>query len=130
MSDNVEIKVSKELIEPVIAAKVQTAIVEALGDKRGVIERMVAEALQAKVKNSQYGYDTVPWIDRVCKDLIQESAKVAIRKWADEQQEKIVAEFVRQLSTKGTARSVVKAMTTGLAEAVACKWRFSVDFPQ
>lgn len=125
-----EVKVGDDLITPIIEAKVQAAIVESLGQERGLIERVVAEALTRKVEAEKYSSKRVPWIELVCHKVIREAAEQAIQTWAASHKEAIAEEFVRQLSTKKVSSQVVKAMIAGMAGVAGSKWHFQVELPQ
>lgn len=126
----IDIAAGDDLIMPIIQQKVQVAIVEALGNERGIIERVVAEAITRKVEKSKYSSVHVPWIDKVCSDVIREAASEAIKEWANSHKQSIADEFLRQLKTKKTSSSVVRAMIDGLVGAVDSKWKFSVELPE
>lgn len=129
--DGVDIKIGDELIRPVIEAKIQAAIIEALSDEKGLIERVVTSALTEKVKTSDsYSSERIPWIEKLCREIVQDSAKEAIRQWAESKKEAITAEFLRQLSTQRTSKAVVSSMIDGLVRASENHWRFKVDFPE
>lgn len=126
----VDIKVSQDLIAPIIEAKVQAAIIEALGDERDLIERVVTAALTKKVETDRYSSKTIPWIEKVCNEVVRAAAEQAIKTWAGSQQDRIAEEFVRQLSQQRTSKSVVRAMIDGLADASKSRWKFSVELPE
>ena len=125
----VGVTVSENLILPILEAKVQAAIIEALGDERSLIERVVTAALTKKIKPDQYSHKEVPWIEHVCQNVIQAAARDAIEQWAGSQKEAITQEFLRQLKTRKTSSSVVGAMIEGLNAAASHKWKFSVELP-
>ena len=129
-TDQVEIRIGQDLIAPIIEAKIQAAIIEALGDERGLIERVVAEAVTRKVPEAEYSSRKVPWIEHVCQTVIRGAAETAIRQWAESQQQRIADEFLRQLQQKTTSRSVVKAMIEGMVDASKSQWKFSVQLPK
>ena len=130
MSD-VDIKVSKDVIKGIIEAKVQTAITEAMSSERGVVERLVAATLDQKVdtKGQRSTYrdeNKQTYLEYLCRDVLQEGAKEAIKLWAEERKEVLMGEFLRQLQTKQTSNLLVKACVEGITEAVSSHWRFSV----
>lgn len=126
----VGITVSDDLVAPIIEAKVQAAIIEALGDERSLVERVVAEALTRKIEPERYSSKKVPWIEHVCQKVIREAAEQAIQEWAASHKEVIAAEFLKQLQSKKVASGVVKTMIDGMASVAGCKWKFSIDMPE
>ena len=126
MKDNVEIKVGNDLIGPIVEAKIQAAIVEALSTETGLVERVVAAKLTSKVRHPNH-YEDVTFLDLVCEKVIGEAVEQAIREWASSHKEKLVAELTRQLSTKKHGSRVVSAMLDGFVEATQSNWRLKVE---
>ena len=126
----VDIKIGEDLIGPIIKAKIETAIVEAMSDERGVIERVVAEAISKKVEKRKYSSQQITWIEKLCHETIRGAAHDAITEWAETKKEAITKEFLRQLSTKKTSAAVVKAMISGLTACSESEWKFSVDIKE
>lgn len=125
----IDIKVSKELVGPIIEAKIQAAIVGELSNAGDLVGKVVAQALSQKVKASDHSYNKITFIEKVCKDTIRAAAEQAVKEWASEHQAQITAEFLRQLKQPTTARKVVRAMVGGMAEVAGSKWKFSVKLP-
>lgn len=133
--DQVDIKVSPDLVRAIIETKVQAAITEALTSERGVVERVVAAALQTKVDNdgkrSAYSSENkFTYLDYLCRKILRSAAEAAVERWAAERKEVLEAEFLRQLQTKKTSSQLVRACVDGLTTAVKHKWTFMVEFPR
>ena len=107
-ADQVDIKVSPDLIRGIIETKVQAAITDALLPEGEVVTKLVAAALtqkvsaQGKVTGRDYE-DKYTYLDYLCRDVIQKAAAAAIANWAKERHTVIEAEFRRQLQTKKTS---------------------------
>ena len=134
MTDQIDIKVSEDLVKGILESKVQAAITEALSKDQGIVESVVHAALSCKVnadgKRSTYDSENkFTYLDALCKKTIQAAAESAIKKWAEERQKSLEAEFLKQLQTKKTSSMIVKACVSGLVEATKSKWNFSVNFP-
>lgn len=132
-ADQVDIKVSEDLIRGIIETKVQAAITEALSSERGVVERVVAAALDTKVnekgERSRYdGDNKFTYLDSLCRRVIRAAAESAIQKWAAEQQAMLEAQFRRQLQTRKVSNRLVRACVDGLTDATEAQWRFKVEF--
>jgi len=133
-TDQVDVKISEDLVRGIIETKVQAAITEALSPQKGIVERVVGAALSMKVddtgKRSSYASDNkLTYLEVLCRKVVQAAAESAIEKWAAERQAVLEAEFLRQLQTKKTSSQLVRACVDGLADAVHSRWRFSVCFP-
>lgn len=134
-SDQVDIKISEDLVRSIIEAKVHTAITEALSDKKGVVERVVSAALSRKVnskgqKPDSYDRDPLTYMEYLCRKLISRATETAIEKWVESRHAVLEAEFLRQLQTKKTSSAMVRACVDGFQEAAKQSWRFQVVFPK
>jgi len=130
----VDIKISDDLIRPIIEAKVQAAIVEALSGDSGLVGKTISNALTMKVdsngKVSDYTCSNkYTYLDYLCKSIIIEAADKAVRRWVEMRKPELEEEFLRQIQTKKTSKMLVRACVDGLANATKNKWRFSVVFP-
>ena len=130
--DQVDIKVSPDLIQGIVERKVQTAITEALSNEKCLVERVVTAALEMKVRQdgkvSRYSSDNkFTYLEALCNQLIRDAAKTAIKEWAEGRKQELKAEFLRQLQTKKTSKILVRACVDGIVNAVGNKWMFSVN---
>ena len=125
--DTATVNIPNDVLEPIISAKIHTAIIEALGDEKGVIERIVSDLLTRQIKPDQYSSKSVPWIEHTCLKVLRAAAEQAIQEWAASKQDELAAEFVRQLQQKTNAKRVVRAMIDGMAEVAGSRWNFSVE---
>lgn len=133
-SDQVDIEISEDLVRSIIEAKVHTAIVESLASEKGVVERVVSAALCRKVsedgsKPDRYEKSPLTYMEYLCRRVISQAAEAAIARWAEERQDVLEAEFLKQLQAKKTASAMVRACVDGLQQAAKCGWRFQVVFP-
>lgn len=129
--DTVDIKVSGDLVKPIVEAKIQAAIVAAMGDDPAVfVEAMVAKALGVKVnekgREPSYSHEkTVSYLEWMCGDIIRKAAVEAMRKWAEENTDTIEAAILKEFHSKsGTAR-LAKAISEGMTESIQSTWNFS-----
>ncbi|QDU61272.1 hypothetical protein Pan216_21260 [Planctomycetes bacterium Pan216] len=124
-----EVKIGDDVVKPIVEAKIQAAIIEVLGNEKGLIERVVGSIINRKVKEREYSSNTIPWIEHVCRDVIRDATEQAIQEWAKSNQGVLVEEFKRQFGQKKTHTAMVKAMLDGMIEASASRFRFKVEFP-
>jgi hypothetical protein len=132
MSDQVDIKISQDLIKPIIQTKIQAAIVDAMQGSDHMIAQVVKLICDQKVDSrggiSRYGSDNkYRYIDILCKNAISDAARAAITEWVERDKKLIQAEMLKQMQTKRYASKMAKSVADGLAEAVKSSWRFKVD---
>jgi len=131
-TDQVEIKVSPALIQPLIEAKVQAAIIQALGEEAHVVEQVVGAALTQKCtesgKRSEYSSDNkFTFLEAMCRSTIRQAAKDALCTFLATKQDLIRDELVRQLETKKMRSKLVGSIVDGLAKATENKYRFTLE---
>ena len=134
MSDQVDIKISEDLVRGIIETKVHAAISEALSSKSSVVEQVVTAALTMKVdrtgKISNYSHENkFDFLDILCRNVIQDAALAAVKKWATERQDVLEAQFQKALQTKKTSNRLVRACVDGLVDATKFSWSFQVVLP-
>ena len=133
MSDEVNVQISKELIKPVIEAKIQAAIISELRNIDDLIPKFVEAALvrykvNEKGEQDKYSsYNKYSFIEAMCQRTIQQAAKDAFAEFIQERQPQIKAEFMKILQTQKHQKAVVKAMVDGLVGCVEKSWRFVFD---
>ena len=112
-----EVKVSKDVIEKIIQANVQTAIATALSNERGVIEQVVAAVMQQKVndkgeRDSSSYYNSKTFIEWLCDKVIREATKEAVISHIEKNKD-IFKEVVERTLTKNR-----KVISDGLVESL------------
>lgn len=130
MSSGVSLTVGEDLVTPVIEAKIQAAIVEALGGQGAVIERLVAETLERKVPKGDYGYKQWTLLEKICHETLTKAVEAAVQEWAKSHVEKIKAECLKQITSKKGMSSLVEQMLSGLANVASSHWRLTVSLPE
>jgi len=127
MSD-VNLSISKELVLPIIEAKVNAAVCEALSGHQSVVSDVVTKILNMKVDSngraSTYSSD-VPFIQWLCTQAIQDAAKQAVKNYISGSNEKLVqaVETVLQKNTKVVAVNLINS----LIKTVEKDWRMLVS---
>jgi len=99
MSD-VNLSISKEIIQPIIDAKVSAAVCEALSGSKNIISDVVSKILTMKVdssgKASSYSSD-IPFIQWLCNNAIHEAAKTAVKEYIGKSKEGLAIEIQKTL---------------------------------
>jgi hypothetical protein len=132
MSDTVAVTVGSDLVKPIVEAKIQAAIVAALGQSDRLINDAVNLVLHRKVDSQgQYttsDYRSTPYIEWLCTSVLQCAVKAAVEKWVAANTERIEAALAKEM--KMNANTFAKAFTKGFAEGMAGTWRtqFNVSF--
>lgn len=127
-TDQVDIKISPELIAPIIQAKVQAAIVESLGQQSDMIESVVAAALSTKVddkgKPTDNSYYKMTFVEFMCRKAIHDATKQAFDEWITENKPKLVEQVKKQITKKPA--TFAKAFVDGIAGSLKTQWAFEV----
>uniref|UniRef100_A0A6M3J4G0 Uncharacterized protein n=1 Tax=viral metagenome TaxID=1070528 RepID=A0A6M3J4G0_9ZZZZ len=105
------VEIQKDYIDHVVAA----AMIEALGDKEAIIERVVMAAMEQK--KDSYTKETMFMGD--VKESIRKAAHDAFQEWLGENRDLVKKSLKKYLSTKeGLVDKLVKQVMTGLIDHV------------
>ena len=129
MADVLNVEISKNLVEPIVQAKIQAAVVSALESPQLLIEELVRKCLNMKVdrdgKVQDYAsHNKHSWIDILCRQSIQKAVEEAMKEWVAENQKLLKDQVKRQIST--SPAKFAKMFCDGLADSLNCSWKFSV----
>lgn len=133
MSETASVNIPKDMIEPVIKAHIQTAIVSALGDGRALIEAAVQRILNEKVdeqgKPSTYS-NARPFVDFLMRQCITTAAKEVIMEELPKHKEAIRASIKANLARRNSPliRQFVDGMVGALTSPDRLRYRVQVDF--
>ena len=132
MSDQVDIKISQDLVKPIIEAKIQQAIAEGLNSSNQMIEAVASRILTTKVSvdgtKSRYSSDNkYTYMEYLSQDIITTAAKAALAEWVETRKKEIKECLYKQMSLKKNANILVQAVMNGLVESTKCKYRFSMN---
>ena len=115
-----EVKIDNATLQPIIEAKIQAAILEALsGDTAKMVEAIVAQSL--KQKADSYGNKTV--LQKTVETVIQDAAKSAIQAWIAEHKALIHAAVLARL--RGAKPGFVDALADKVMEGLASSFYVS-----
>jgi hypothetical protein len=124
-----------DLIKPAIEAKVNAAVIEALGSMDHLIIRVVEQIMTQKVnhegKHESYdSYNKVPWLTWAVEDATKTAIKKAIQEHISTNSDKIKAAIDTEMrkSKSPLVQSLVTAMAEGIAKATAEEYRIKVIF--
>ncbi|MHC4311263.1 MAG: hypothetical protein ACYSW3_02185 [Planctomycetota bacterium] len=127
------IHIDENLIEPVIKAEIQTAIVRQLQLDENLIPKLVAAALADKVndtgrKDLRYtSNNKYLFIDVLCRNAIQDAARAAMKEYIEDSHDALKRQIKKALREQES--KIAKIFVESLAEGVQAKWSFKVSIP-
>jgi len=129
MADQLNFTVSEGLIKPIIEAKIQSAIIEAMGGHERMIAEMVASYMNQPVDNDgkASGYSSnKPRLTWLAHRMVEDAMKAALTEWLKSKTGLLEKEFEKFFnSKKGTSR-LIEAMQTGFLSALNDKWKTTI----
>lgn len=129
--DNVEIKISQDLIKPIIEQKIQAALVEAMGSYPQMLEQIVKAFLTQKVDSSgkESGYSSdKPRMYHLVNTVLTNACKDAIINFMATKQSCMQAEFEKFFNSKKGQSQLIAAMQDGFLKSLNDKWRLHIEF--
>ena len=127
MSD-VNLSISKELIQPIIDAKVSAAVCEALNGSKNIVANVVATVLDMKVNDqgerSSYSND-IPYVQWLCNDAIKNAAKQAIVNYISASNEKLILAIEKNL--QNNTKDIAINLVSSFINATKNSWSMNVD---
>lgn len=128
----VNLSIPKEVTQPIVAAKIQEAVLAALGGSDKIVASVVNALCNRKV--DQHGntprYDSdakSTWIDYHVTTIIQKNIEEEIKKQLIEQSENIKQELIKQLQSKKGSHAVAAAIIDGLGETFKSNWNSKIE---
>lgn len=132
MSDNLEFKISEGLVMPIIKAKIETAIIEAMGGHEELIYSMLDAFMKQKVsadgKPAQGYRGDIPRLEYLTTKMVESAMKEALSEFLKNKQELMRQEFEKYFKTKKGSAEIAKAMQKGLCQSFASDWRMQFKF--
>jgi CO dehydrogenase/acetyl-CoA synthase beta subunit len=124
-----------DLIKPAIEAKVNAAVIEALGKTDHLIMRVVEQIMNQKVDNegkhqSYDGYNKVSWLTWAVEDATKTAIKAAIQAHIATNTDKIKAAIDAEMrkSKSPLVQTLISSMAEGMAKAIEGNYRVNVEF--
>ena len=129
MSD-LNIAISKELVEPVIREKISAAIVSQLGDAEEVMRKAIEIALNEKVNvkgvKSNRSYDNqYPFMEVLASNAIRDAAREAVKDWVEEKRP-MIEKAVRTRLNRSQAK-IAKVLVDSFAEKATSEYALKLD---
>ena len=129
---DMNISIGQDLIKPIIEAKIQTAIVEAMSKTPEMIERAVTGMLMMKVDHqgrpSTSSYDKDTFLSRLCDEEIRNAARSALLEHL-EVSRPLIMTALKKAITKSTDH-IATSLVNSLIETTKHSYRFSLSITQ
>lgn len=131
MSDTVAVTVGSDLVKPIVEAKIQAAIVSALGRPEQLIEEAVRTVMNRKVDaqgNPSDSYYSKPYIEWLASEALRSAVKVAVTNWVALNQSKIESQISKELKMRSD--TFAKAFVNGFSDGMKSSWqtKFEITF--
>lgn len=135
MSDHnsslVNLSIPKEVTQPIVAAKIQEAVLAALGGSEKIIAGVIHQICNTKVDSNgctpRYDSDAKgTWLDYHVTTIIQQEVKKELQEQIKVNAEGIKSELIKQLQTKKGASKVAEALLSSLSGTFASGWRSNI----
>lgn len=131
MADDPTFKIPRDVIQPIIEAKVASALIEALGNQQWLVQNCITKVLDEKVNSNgakveRYYEDGAPtflqWALRSC---IQVQVKKILEDQVAEHKEVIAKALKAELEKKNSplVKQLIEGMTTGFTKSL----KFQID---
>jgi hypothetical protein len=126
-----------DLIKPAIEAKVNAAVIEALGAHDQLVMKLVEKIMNQKVSDngsvSTYnGENTTPWLTWAVMDITKNAIKATINEQLAKNADGIKAAIEAEMrkSKSPLVQTLVSSMAKGIAEAASSKYHITVSFKE
>lgn len=126
-------QIPKDVIEPIIQAQVSSAVLAALGDSKGIVEKAVAAILNAKVDNdgkasSWHSASDIAWVQWMMREAVKKAAKQAVEEFFAQNKEIVKSQIASELRKKNSplAKQLINAMVGAMTNESTLKYRLSV----
>lgn len=132
MGDQLEFKVSENLVLPIIKEKINAAVVEALGGHDEIVSSMMTAFMSQKVdykgNPSENSYNNEPRLHYLAHKMVEDALTESLQAYMKTKTEFMQKEFEKFFNSKKGSSLVVKAMQEGFCDALKDKWRLSIQF--
>jgi hypothetical protein len=131
-SSLVNLSIPQEVTQPIVAAKIQEAVLAALGGSEKIIAGVIHQICNTKVNSDgqtpRYDSDAKhTWLDFHVTQIIQQEVKKELQEQIKVNAEGIKNELIKQLQTKKGASKVAEALLASLNGTFESGWRSRID---
>lgn len=127
---NVNLSISKEIVNPIVEAKIKAAVVEAMGGSENLIAMVIDKLLNQKVNHegniSNYSSDnTHRWLDIAVTKQVKDAVKESMTEILKERKQDIKDAIKKQLASKKGIELFAESLLSGLK--LDDKYRTSIN---
>lgn len=131
-SSLVNLSIPQSITQPIVAAKIQEAVLAALGGAEklvaGVVHQICTTKVDSSGKVSSYSSSNDRnWLDFHVTDIIQKEVKAELERQIAASALQIKEELVKQLQTKKGASRVADALLSSLDGTFKNSWRSNIS---
>lgn len=131
-SSLVNLSIPQSVTQPIVAAKIQEAVLAALGGSEQIISAVIKQICETKVNSSgqvsSYSSDNkFSWLDYHVTEVIQKEVKQEIQNQLAIGSQAIKEELIRQLQTKKGASKVAEGLLSSLNGTFAQSWSSKIE---
>lgn len=128
-NETATVAIPNDVIQPIVAARIQAAIVESLGKTPALIEAAVVASLGMKVdskgKVSSYSSENrYTVLEAMTYQYLQEAALEALQEYLAKAKDQVRARVIKELEKK--SNSLAAALVDGLAKAIDTAYGHSI----
>jgi hypothetical protein len=133
MTEPVELKISPEIIRPIIQAKINAAIVEMFEGHERLVSDMISMWMNQKVdsdgKVGNYN-SNLPRYEQLIHRMLEDAMKKALDNYLSERKEFITQEFMKFFKSKSGSSALASALQQGVCASLKSNWLTSISFRQ
>ncbi len=133
MGDQLEFKVSESLVRPIIEAKINAAVIEAMGGAEKIVADMLKTYMSQKVdnegKSSGYSSNT-PRLEYLLHKVIEGALQEALKAFLQKKQDMFQREFEKFFASKTGSSQIVAALKDGFIKSLTERWTSNITFNQ
>ncbi len=119
--ENVSLTISKEIVTPIVQAKINAAVLEALGGGAELIDKVLNTIMNQKVDSTgrvnQYNSEnTKTWLDVVITNQIKKAVEDSTREFLNSREKEIKDAIIKHLSNKKGIERFAESLIEGSAK--------------
>lgn len=132
MSGDVELKISKDVVKPILEAKIKAALLDSMGVSyerivKDMLDHYLNEEVDSTGKPSTYRRDSDRRrIDFLLNNCIEEAVKTAIVEHVQKDKERLAVEVQKYFQSKKGNNALARAVSDGMIDSMKNIWQFNV----
>ena len=129
---DVSLVLSKEIVTPIVKAKIEEAIINVMGGKEELINKVINAIINRKVDeqgnvNDYSSRNTHDWLESILTKQLESAVKEELQKQIVNSTSIIKECLISQLQTRKGANSVASALLAGLEATFKNSWNSKIN---